>query len=209
MSRDEAKPAQPLPRELPSEPWSLFRRWLDEAAQLRVQPNPHAMTLASVDPDGRPSARIVLLKQLDEDGIVFFTNRDSRKARALAENPRVALVLHWDAMQRQVQIEGSVTRGDDELSDRYFASRPRASQLGAWASDQSRPIADRAALDAVLAEYEQRFAGADVPRPPHWGGYCVSIERIEFWRGRQGRLHDRIEYIADGAGGWRVQRLCP
>jgi pyridoxamine 5'-phosphate oxidase len=192
-----------------SNPVDELRSWLADAEAGSGQANWNAMTLATVGADGRPSARVVLLKQLDEDGIVFFTNRNSRKARALDEHPRVALVLHWDAMQRQVQIEGPVTRAEDELSDRYFASRPRVSQLAAWASDQSQPIADRATLDATFAEYEQRFAGVDVPRPPHWGGYRVAIERIEFWIGREGRLHDRIDYTADDAGGWRVRRLCP
>jgi pyridoxamine 5'-phosphate oxidase len=192
-------PAHPLPE---------LQQWLADARTTDL-PNPHAMTLATVDPAGIPSTRTVLLKALDERGAVFFTNCDSRKGTALAANPRAALLLHWDALTRQVIIEGVVTEVDGTQSDEYFASRPRASQIGAWASRQSRPVADRAALDAAAAEIERRFEGREIPRPPHWGGYRVSLDRIEFWQGHPFRLHDRVVYLTDEAGGWTVQRLQP
>ena len=192
----------------PADPIALLQAWLKLAEEAEL-PNPTSMTLATIDPDGRPSARVVLLKDLDERGIVFYTNRNSRKGRALAANTAAVLVLHWDVLTRQVIVEGQVGLASDEESDAYFASRPRASQLGAWASAQSEPVADRLALDAAYAEVEKRFEGGDVPRPPHWGGYRLSLDRMEFWLGRPFRLHDRVLYIPDGEGGWSVQRLFP
>ena len=192
----------------PSDPVELLRAWLQMAEEAEL-PNPNSMTLATIDPDGRPSARVVLLKHLDERGIVFYTNRNSRKGRALAANPRAALVFYWDVLTRQVVVEGQVEPASEEESDAYFATRPRASQLGAWASAQSEPAADRSALDAAFAEVEERFEGEDVPRPPHWGGYRLSLDRMEFWLGRPFRLHDRIVYLPDGSSGWSTQRLFP
>ena len=192
----------------PANPIEPFLAWLRDAERLDL-PNPNAMSLATVDPDGRPSVRIVLLKGFDERGAVFFTNCRSRKGRALEAHPRAALHFHWDPLHRQVTIEGAVTRVSDEESDAYFATRPRASQLGAWASRQSEPAAARGELDAAFAAMEKRFEGRDVTRPPHWGGYRVALERIAFWEARAFRMHDRIVYTPDDAGGWRVQRLYP
>lgn len=193
---------------LPNDPIRWLREWLTEAEHIDL-PNPGAMTLCTVDPDGRPSARMVLLKGLDERGAVFYTNRRSRKGRALAANARAVLVFHWDLLLRQVVVEGRVEVVSDAESDTYYATRPRASRLSAWASRQSEPVVSRAALDAAAIEIEERFEGREVPRPPHWGGYRVSLDRIEFWEGRPFRLHDRIEYTPDGRGGWRRQRLFP
>lgn len=194
----------------PADPVAQIQAWLEDAKRTGL-PNPNAMTVATVDADGRPSARIVLLKSLDQRGAVWFTNRESRKGLALAAHPRAALLFHWDALNRQVRIEGSVTLVPDSESDAYFATRPRESRIGAWASDQSQPVRDRAELERRFKEAEQRFAGADVPRPPHWGGYRVSLDSIEFWQGHEFRLHDRIVYTpAPGSlGVWRTQRLFP
>jgi len=193
---------------LPDDPIQWLRAWLTEAEHIDL-PNPGAMTLCTVDPDGRPSGRMVLLKGLDERGAVFYTNRRSRKGQALAANGRAALIFHWDLLLRQVVIEGRVEAVSEAESDAYFATRPRASRLSAWVSRQSEPVASRADLDAAAHEVEERFEGGEVPRPPHWGGYRVSLDRIEFWEGRPFRLHDRIEYTSDGRGGWRRQRLFP
>ncbi len=226
MARSNARDARPRPRPGPSprtiaatgpafdfdhppvDPIAQIEAWIAEAAATGLR-NPNAMTLSTIDGDGRPSSRTVLLKGLDSEGAVFFTNRRSRKGRALASIPRAALLLHFDALERQISIEGRVTAVSDAESDGYFATRPRASQLGAWASDQSEPIESRSALDARLAAAELRFRGGDVPRPPHWGGYRVSLERIELWQGREDRLHDRVVYTPSGGGGWTTRRLCP
>ena len=192
----------------PIEPISLMQSWLD-LAEAAEYPNPFAMTLATVDPDGNPSARVVLLKALDEQGVVFYTNYLSRKSRAIEKHPKVALVFHWDFLTRQIVIEGTVTIISEEESDAYFASRPRASQIGAWASEQSEPVADRATLDASFTKYEEQYDGITIPRPPHWGGYRVSLDRVEFWLGRPFRLHDRMVYTPDGNSGWKIQRLYP
>jgi pyridoxamine 5'-phosphate oxidase len=192
----------------PADPITQFLQWLEEAGGLGLR-NPNAMTLATVDPDGRPSARTVLLKSIDEKGAVFYTNSRSRKGRALAANPRAALLFHWDAAARQVCIEGSVAQVPDSEADAYFATRPRGAQIGAWASDQSEPVESRAALDERVARVAIRHAGRPVPRPPHWVGYRVRLQRIEFWQGRESRLHDRVVYSALPGGGWSVQRLCP
>jgi pyridoxamine 5'-phosphate oxidase len=194
----------------PQSPVDALRSWLEDAQRID-RPNPNSMTLATIEPDGTPSARVVLLKGLDDRGVVFYSNRESRKGRALEAHPvaALALVLHWDRLERQVAIEGPVTLVDDAESDAYFATRPRVSQLGAWASRQSEPVADRAALDAAYKAMEERFAGGEVPRPPHWGGYRVALQRVEFWQSRPARLHDRIVYEMEGAGSWRAQRLFP
>jgi len=182
-----------------------FVRWFDAAVAARV-PEPTAMTLATVA-DGQPSARIVLLKAVDAAGFVFFTNYDSRKGRELAAAPRAALLFFWPELERQVRIEGDVAKVSAPESDAYFASRPRASQIGAWASPQSRAIADRTVLERSYAEEEARYAEG-VPRPPHWGGYRLRPLTLEFWQGRPSRLHDRIVYRREGDT-WHVQRLAP
>jgi pyridoxamine 5'-phosphate oxidase len=214
-------PADPsLQDPLPASPLGLLRRWLDEAQAKRVQKNPTAMTLATVETDGRPAARVVLCRSYDaEQGyLVFYTNRKSRKGLALADTPYAAAVFHWDALERQVRVEGPVVESPDSESDRYFASRPRPAQISAWASEQSQPIASRREFLARLAEAEARFGGAGpVARPPHWGGYRVFIERIELWVGAEGRAHDRalwrreLDAVEHGihGGEWAVTRLQP
>lgn len=192
----------------PADPIAQFHAWLAEAGTLTL-PNPNAMALATVDADGRPSVRMMLLKGLDARGAVFYTNRNSRKGRALAANPRVALLFYWDPLGRQVRIEGKVSIVGDAESDAYFATRPRESQIGAWASQQSQPARDRAELEAAAAAIEKRYVGRDIPRPPHWGGYRVSLDSIEFWQSHEFRLHDRVVYTPNGKGGWNVQRLSP
>jgi len=193
--------------DLAADPIAQLRLWLDQARE--VYPEEFtSMTLATVDREGRPSARVVLLKGLDERGLVFYTNYDSRKGRELAENPRAALVFYWAALDRQVRIEGTVERTSREESAAYFISRPLGSRLGAWASPQSRPIAGRGELARRLREAGERF-GEAVPLPESWGGYRVRPETVEFWQGRPSRLHDRLRYSLSAGGGWRIERLAP
>lgn len=193
--------------DLADDPFTQFNRWLTEALARDV-PEPNAMTLATATRDGVPSARIVLLRGFDERGFVFFTNYESQKGRELAENPRAALVFYWPTLGRQVRITGEVTRVSREESEAYFHTRPRGSQLSAWASEQSAVIPDRATLEERLREIEQRFPG-EVPLPPFWGGYRVSPTTIEFWQGRTNRLHDRLRYTRQPDGTWRIERLSP
>ena len=193
------------------DPLQQFRLWLEQAISGAL-PEPNAMTLASVGADGRPSTRVVLIKGLDERGIVWFTSYDSRKGRELAANPQAALQFHWVELERVVRIEGRVERVDPELSDTYYRSRPMDSRIGAWASPQSQVIASRAVLVAAAARYAAQFltslpAGGP-PRPPHWGGYRLVPDRWEFWQGRRSRLHDRLRYRLDG-GQWLRERLAP
>jgi pyridoxamine 5'-phosphate oxidase len=189
------------------DPIARFSAWLAEAEA--SEPNdPNGMALATVNADGQPSVRMVLLKGLSADGFVFYTNQQSRKADDLRAVPRAALLFHWKTLQRQVRVEGAVSPVSDAEADAYFASRGRISQLGAWASDQSRPLDSRATLEARLVDVTARFDGADVPRPPHWSGYRVAPERMEFWQDGAHRLHDREVYERDGAG-WRTGRLFP
>jgi pyridoxamine 5'-phosphate oxidase len=191
----------------PDDPLALFARWFDEALDAKVH-EPNAMTLATIDPDGSPSARVVLLKGLDARGMSFFTNRTSRKGRAIASEPRVSLVFFWPELERQVRVRGRAERLPDTESDAYFASRPRASQLGAWASAQSETLPDRPAMETLFARTETRFEGRSVERPPHWGGYLVVPAAIEFWQGRRSRMHDRVEYTREPHG-WSRRRLAP
>ncbi len=192
----------------PADPVAQLKAWLDEAGLIGLR-NPDAMTLATVDPDGRPSARAVLLKDLDATGAVFYTNRRSRKGRDLGGNPHAALLFYWDKQARQLSIEGRVSLVADTEADSYFASRPRGAQIGAWASNQSEPITDRAMLQGRVAQVSEKYDGREVPRPPHWVGYRVSLERIEFWQGQPDRLHDRVLYARGPNGGWTTQRLSP
>ena len=194
------------------DPFRQFERWFDEAVKAEV-PEPNAMTLATADAAGRPSARVVLLKGFDDRGFVFFTNYASRKGRELAARRDAALLFFWPELERQVRIEGTVAKVDALESTAYFASRPRGARLGAWASPQSETIDGRGVLEALFAAAEARYAnvGNDIPRPPHWGGYRLAPSMLEFWQGRQSRLHDRIRYRRNpkNAQGWIIDRLAP
>lgn len=214
-----------LPEPLPESPWPLFTEWFNQAREQKIQSNPDAMTLATVDADGRPSARIVLCKQVVDSGhVVFFTNYQSRKGQALAAHPYAAAVFHWDALERQVRIEGRILRSPPAESDAYFRTRPLPSQIGAWASEQSKPLASRAQLAGQVAMASTRFAMQTftgqftVPRPPHWGGFRLWIEHMELWVSGIGRAHDRARWSREltpqdefsfDAGPWQSTRLNP
>ncbi len=189
------------------DPMDLFREWYELASGSRIL-FPDAMTLATADADGKPSARMVLFKGQDERGFRFFTNYGSRKAHELEENPYAALVFHWAALQRQIRIEGKIERLTHEESEAYFRTRPRGSRIGAWASKQSRRLERREVLEEAFSETDRRFKGEDVPLPPFWGGFRVVPNRIEFWQGRANRLHDRLRFVRV-EDGWETERLYP
>jgi len=198
----------PDSQQLVTDPFAQFLEWMTEAWQHEPE-DANAMTLATTTPDGVPSARIVLLKGADARGFVFYTNKQSRKADELAANARAALLFHWKPQGRQVRIEGHVEHVTDAEADAYYATRARISRLGAWASDQSRPLADRADLERRLAEIEARYPGEDIPRPPHWSGYRIIPQRFEFWQNMPFRLHDRTVYTRAANGGWVIGKLYP
>lgn len=195
-------------QQVTDDPFEQFGRWFADAQAADIL-DPNAMTLATCGPDGAPAARIVLLKGFDAHGFVFYTNYRSAKARELHDNPRATLLFYWDKLNRTVRIVGDVMRVSRDESEAYFASRPRESQLAAWASDQSAPLATRDALDARFASLEQRFADADVPTPPFWGGYRLVPRHIEFWQGQPSRMHDRLRYDRSPDGAWSLTRLAP
>lgn len=197
------------------DPVEQFERWFGDALAANI-PDANAMTLATADATGAPSARIVLLRGVEGGEFVFFTNYEGRKARELAANPRAALLFFWQPLERQVRVEGTVGRVSPARSDAYFATRPRGSRVAAWASDQSAVVENRAALEALFRECEAKFAGVDPPRPPFWGGYALRPRAFEFWQGGRDRLHDRIAYVrepgagaAEAEGTWRRERLAP
>jgi pyridoxamine 5'-phosphate oxidase len=190
-----------------SEPWRLFETWMEEAK--RSEPNDaNAMALATVDPDGLPNVRMVLLKGVDEGGFVFYTNTQSNKGRELLATPKAAIVLHWKSLRRQIRARGPVTIVSDAEADAYFQSRPRDSRIGAWASQQSRPLESRFALEKAVAVNTARYAIGEVPRPPHWTGFRIAPVSMEFWQDRPFRLHDRVVFHRDGES-WRKERLYP
>ncbi len=192
-----------------ADPLALFEAWFAEAKT--AEPNdPEAMSLATVDASGLPDVRVVLMKEADERGFVFYTNEQSAKGAELASNPKAALVMHWKSIRRQVRVRGFVERVSAAEADSYFASRSRPSQIGAWASDQSRPLDKRETFEARVAEVEKRFDGKEVARPSHWGGYRIIPVQIEFWMDRPYRLHDRVKFTRDAPGGaWKKTRLYP
>lgn len=195
-------------RDLDPSPSRQIEKWLRDAIDAG-HPEPTAMTLATATPDGEPAARVVLLRGLDARGLVFFTNYESDKGKQLAKNPRACANLFWVLLERQIRITGSVEKVTREESEVYFRSRPRESQLGAWASEQSGVLAGRAALEARLADVRARFGEGEVACPPHWGGYRIALERVELWQGRPSRLHDRLRYTRVGDQQWTIERLSP
>ena len=197
-----------LESEIDPNPIKQFEIWMQEALDAKIH-QPNAMTLTTVSSSGAPSARIVLMKEVKEVGFVFFTNYRSKKSRDMAENPQAALTLLWLPQSRQIRIEGIVRKTSDEVSDAYFKTRPRGSQIGAWASAQSEVVGSRADLEQKFEIIEKQYEGVDVPRPAHWGGYVLEPGMVEFWQGRPSRLHDRIKYRKEESGEWVIERLAP
>jgi pyridoxamine 5'-phosphate oxidase len=195
-------------KDLARDPFRQFDTWFQEAEAAKIV-EPNAMTLATASRDGRPSARTVLLKGVDGRGFVFYSNYESRKGRELESNPRATLLFPWIALERQVIIEGTVSKISREEAEAYFHSRPLPSQLSAWVSQQSSVISGRKVLESTMKELEKKYAGVEVPLPPHWGGYRVAPETVEFWQGRRSRLHDRLRFRRAADGGWIVERLAP
>ncbi|HLO88819.1 MAG TPA: pyridoxamine 5'-phosphate oxidase [Nostocaceae cyanobacterium] len=195
-------------RDIDPNPFAQFKIWFDQAVTAQL-PEPNAMTLATCTPDGQPSARMVLLKDFDERGFILFTNYNSRKGQELAVNPQAALVFWWAELERQVRITGCVEKISAEESDIYFESRPANSRLGAWASNQSEIIPSQEFLQQKLQEFQSKYENQEVPRPPHWGGFRVVPQEIEFWQGRPSRLHDRLLYTRLQDGRWKIERLSP
>ncbi|MEH2449035.1 MAG: pyridoxamine 5'-phosphate oxidase [Nostoc sp.] len=189
-------------------PFTQFKKWFDQALAGQL-PEPNAMTIATATPDGKPSARMVLLKDFDERGFVLFTNYNSHKGKELAENPQAALVFWWAELERQVRISGYVEKVSETESDQYFNSRPASSRLGAWVSNQSEAIESREVLERYLQEFKSKYENQEIPRPPHWGGLRVIPTEIEFWQGRPSRLHDRLLYSRLDNGSWNIKRLSP
>ncbi len=195
-------------KDLARDPFRQFEKWFQEAEAAKI-PEPNAFALATASRDGRPSVRTVLLKGMDGRGFVFYTNGESRKGRELEANPHASLLFSWITLERQVVIEGSVARVPREEAEAYFHSRPRPSQLAAWASPQSTILSSRAILDEAMKALEKKYAGAEVPLPPNWGGFRVAPETVEFWQGRRSRLHDRLRYRREKTGDWIIERLAP
>jgi pyridoxamine 5'-phosphate oxidase len=194
--------------DLDPDPIVQFQKWFQQAVDAKLR-EPNAMTVATADDQGQPSARIVLLKGVDARGFTFFTNYESRKGRELTANPNASLVFFWSELERQVNIAGSITRTSLEESAQYFNSRPKGSRLAAWVSSQSETIANRAVLEEKLAELTKKYPGDEVPLPPYWGGFCLAPKRIEFWQGRPSRLHDRFRYLLTSENMWSIDRLSP
>lgn len=192
----------------PDNPISLFAAWLAEAEKSELN-DPNAMSLATVDAEGLPNVRMVLLKGFDDRGFVFYTNLESRKGEELRATMKAAICLHWKSLRRQVRVQGPVTLVSEAEADEYFASRPRDSRIGAWASSQSRPLESRFALEKSVAVWAAKFGVGDVPRPPHWSGFRIAPQRIEFWSDKPFRLHDRLVYSRGSDGHWRTERLYP
>ena len=197
-----------LETDVADKPFEQFNRWWDDAITSKLE-DVNAMTLATASASGMPSARIVLLKSASANGFVFFTNYNSFKGKELEENPFACLVFFWKELERQIRITGNIEKVSAAESDEYFNSRPTGSQIGAWASPQSSIIPSREAIEANIIKYEEKFAGADITRPPYWGGYIVIPKVIEFWQGRPNRLHDRIQYSKQQDGTWKFDRLAP
>lgn len=195
-------------KDVSADPFHQFKLWWDDALNAKIE-EVNAMTLATSSPDGVPSARILLLKGINENGFIFYTNYNSYKGKQLAENPRACLVFFWKEIERQVRVTGVTEKLSDADNDSYFKSRPEKSQLGAWASPQSETIENREWLESNYLEYQKQFKDKEFSRPPFWGGYIVKPVTIEFWQGRPSRLHDRIQYSLDANGSWRIERLAP
>jgi len=195
-------------KEAEPNPFQQFQIWFDQALSAQLL-EPNAMTLATVTAEGKPSARVVLLKHFDEQGFVFYSNYHSRKGQELGQNPWAALVFWWASLERQVRIEGRVEQVSEQDSDAYFYSRPWGSRLGAWASEQSQVVSDRQVIEQRLVKLEQQYQDQEIPRPPHWGGYRLVPIAIEFWQGRPNRLHDRLSYHRLEDGNWQIERLSP